>query len=119
MQLKGLKVHFQEDAELMRGAGPWVPPDCYSSREGAGLCPELHPHPPKSWVSRAKSAPRSLGGLLGGDAFQKSCCFLGSVLWKFLLLRGLWEELGLPAMYFCEGLGSSRTEPGERRAPAL
>lgn len=36
---------------------------------------------------------------MGGDAFQKSCCFLSSVLWKFLLLRGLWEELELPASH--------------------
>lgn len=68
MQLRGLKVHFQEDAELMRGAGPC---GCLQivpvPGKGAGPCPELRPHPLKFWVSRVKSAPRH--PQFGGSCF--------------------------------------------------
>ena len=88
MQLRGLKVHFQEDAELMRGAGPCGCLGLFQvqGREW-GPCPELRPSPPKSWVSRVKSAASSPGGLVGGAAFPVELLpLLGSC--GFQLFRG-------------------------------
>lgn len=95
MQLRSLKVHFQEDAELMRGAGPCgclqivlVP----GKRAGPRL--ELHPHPPKSWLS---TAPRSAGGIGGRVCLPEkllllpwSCAFESPTPWG-----GLWEGGGV------------------------
>lgn len=92
MQLRGLKVHFQEDAELMRGAGPC---GCLQIvlvlRKGAGPCQELCPHPPESWVSRAKSTLRSPGRVEGRDCLPV----------ELLQLRQS-SVLG-----FCRGLGDA------------
>lgn len=117
MQLRGLKVHFQEDAELMRGAGPC---GCLQivpvPGKGAGPCPELHPHPPKSWVSKIKSAPRSPGrpggrGCLPAELqlLPCSCAFEGPAPLAMPLGRS-WGCL--PWSFPCTspvGVGLSRT----------
>lgn len=95
MQLRGLEVHFQEDAELMRGAGPCGCLGLFQlQRREWGPCLELQPPPPKSWVSRVQSTASSPGGLVGGAAFPVELLpLLGSCAFQ-IFRGGLWEGAG-------------------------
>lgn len=120
MQLKGLKVHFQEDAELMRGAGPCgclqivlVPG---KELDSARSC--IHTH--QNLGSPGRSLP--LGAredCWEGMPSRKAAASLVLCFGSFCSSEASGRSWGCQPWYFCEGLGLSRMEPGERRAPAL
>ena len=97
MQLRGLKVHFQEDAELMRGAGPCGCLHGSSSRAGSGTLP------------RATSTPTEVSGLQGKTRPQEP----REVRWEGLPSSGA----AAPSLVLCFGRPSafgeaSGKEPG-------
>lgn len=94
MQLRGLKVHFQEDAELMRGAGPCGCLHGSSSRAGSGTLP------------RATSTPTKVSGLQGKTRPQEP----REVWWEGLPSSGA----AAPSLVLCFGRPSAFGEASGR-----